>query len=109
MIVSGNAPDSAYPIFLSPLKVGATTLRNRAVMGSMHTVLDHLDDSSARLAAYYSERARGEVGLIVTGGYAPNKDAYLGPGSPIMVRPEDAEAARPITQAVHDAGGKSVV
>ncbi len=106
MIVNENASNTAYPTFLSPLKIGATTLRNRAVMGSMHTVLDHLDDSSARLAAYYSERARGEVGLIVTGGYAPNKAAYIGPGGPIMASSEDASAARPITQAVHQAGGK---
>ncbi len=101
-----NASGADYPTFLSPLELGSTTLRNRAVMGSMHTFLDHLDDSVERLAAYYSERARGEVGMIVTGGYAPNKDAYLGPGSPIMASPEDAEAARPIAQAVHDAGGK---
>ncbi|MHA1538145.1 MAG: oxidoreductase [Alphaproteobacteria bacterium] len=104
--MSENRHDASYPTFLSPLDVGATTLRNRAVMGSMHTVLDHLDDSIERLAAYYAERARGEVGLIVTGGYAPNKDAYLGPGSPIMASPEDAETARPITEAVHQAGGK---
>ena len=106
MIVSKNTSKTAFPTFLSPIKVGTTTLSNRAAMGSMHTVLDHLDDSVERLAAYYSERARGDVGLIITGGYAPNKDAYLGPGSPIMVRPEDAEAARPITKAVHDAGSK---
>ena len=97
--------NTAYPMFLSPLKIGSTTLRNRAVMGSMHTVLEHLDDSTERLAAYYCERARGEVGLIVTGGYAPNKAAYIGPGGPIMASSEDASAARPITQAVHEAGG----
>lgn len=105
-MINENASSAAFPTFLSPLNIGATTLRNRAVMGSMHTALDRLDDSSARLAAYYSERARGEVGLIVTGGYAPNKDAYLGPGSPIMASPEDASAARPVAEAVHRAGGK---
>ena len=61
-----------FETLLSPLKVGKITLKNRVMMGSMHTGLEELPDGSSRLASFYAERARGGVGLIVTGGYSPN-------------------------------------
>jgi 2,4-dienoyl-CoA reductase (NADPH2) len=97
--------EQSFAQFLSPLKVGGVTLPNRAVMGSMHTRLDHLDDGVARLAAFYAERARGGVGLIVTGGYAPNEEARLDPQGPILASEKDAEQQSVIADAVHDAGG----
>ncbi len=68
-----------YPNLLSPLDLGFTTLRNRVVMGSMHTGLEDRARDTDRLAAYFAERARGGVGLIVTGGYAPNRTGWLLP------------------------------
>ena len=62
-----------YPNLLSPLDCGDLVLRNRVVMGSMHTRLEHADRSTERLSAYYAERARGGVGLILTGGHSPNQ------------------------------------
>ncbi len=64
---------------LSPLDLGFTTLRNRVVMGSMHTGLEDRARDTDRLAAYFAERARGGVGLIITGGYAPNRTGWLLP------------------------------
>lgn len=62
----------AYPHLFTPLDLGFTTLKNRILMGSMHTGLEELPDGPQRLAAFYAERAAGGVGLIVTGGIAPN-------------------------------------
>ena len=62
-----------YPKLLSPLDLGFTTLHNRVVMGSMHTGLEERARDTDRLAEYFAERARGGVGLIITGGYAPNR------------------------------------
>ncbi|MCE3268052.1 MAG: fadH, partial [Burkholderiales bacterium] len=61
-----------YPHLLSPLDLGFTTLKNRVVMGSMHTGLEEKKDGFSRLAAFYAERAAGGVGLIITGGVAPD-------------------------------------
>ena len=66
-----------YPKLLSPLDLGFTTLRNRVVMGSMHTGLEDRARDTDRLAEYFAERARGGVGLIITGGYAPNRTGWL--------------------------------
>ena len=68
-----------YPNLLSPLDLGFTTLRNRVVMGSMHTGLEDRAHHTGRLAEYFAERARGGVGLIITGGYAPNRTGWLLP------------------------------
>ena len=68
-----------YPNLLSPLDLGFTTLRNRVVMGSMHTGLEDRARDTHRLAEYFAERARGGVGLIITGGYAPNRAGWLLP------------------------------
>ncbi|MCW2731004.1 MAG: 2,4-dienoyl-CoA reductase [Mycobacterium sp.] len=95
-----------YPNLLSPLDLGFTTLRNRVVMGSMHTGLEDRARDTDRLAAYFAERARGGVGLIITGGYAPNRTGWLLPFAAQMVSSSDARRHRHITSAVHDEGGK---
>jgi len=95
-----------YPNLLSPLDIGVTTLRNRVVMGSMHTGLEDRARDTDRLAAYFAERARGGVGLIITGGYAPNRTGWLLPFAAQMLSSSDARRHRTITRAVHDEGGK---
>jgi 2,4-dienoyl-CoA reductase (NADPH2) len=98
-----------FPTLLSPLELGAHTVRNRTLMGSMHTGLDGLERSVERLAAFYAERARGGAGLIVTGGYAMNLEALLDDHGPRLITPEQADELRPIPQAVHAAGGKIIL
>jgi 2,4-dienoyl-CoA reductase (NADPH2) len=95
-----------YPKLLSPLDLGFTTLRNRVVMGSMHTGLEDRARDTDRLAEYFAERARGGVGLIITGGYAPNRAGWLLPFAAQMISTSDARRHRRITQPVHDAVGK---
>lgn len=95
-----------YPTLLSPLDLGFTTLRNRVVMGSMHTGLEDRAGDIDRLAEYFAERARGGVGLIITGGYAPNRSGWLLPFASQMISAGDARRHRRITDAVHEAGGK---
>ena len=95
-----------YPHLLAPLDLGFTTLRNRVLMGSMHTGLEDHGRDFPRLAAYLAERARGGVGLIVTGGFAPNVEGWL---TPLGSRLASGWAARPhrlLTDAVHAEGGK---
>lgn len=94
-----------YDALLSPLTIGDLTLRNRVVMGSMHTGLeDHVWDIP-RLAAYLAERARGGVGLIVTGGFSPNRRGWLKPFGSQMSSRLQAMRHREVTGAVHDEGG----
>ncbi|MDD7811063.1 NADPH-dependent 2,4-dienoyl-CoA reductase [Mycobacterium sp. CSUR Q5927] len=95
-----------YPILLSPLNLGFTTLANRVVMGSMHTGLEDRASEIGKLAEYFAERARGGVGLIITGGYAPNRTGWLLPFASAMTTPADARRHRRVTEAVHEAGGK---
>jgi 2,4-dienoyl-CoA reductase (NADPH2) len=95
-----------YPNLLSPLELGSTQLRNRVVMGSMHTGLEDRARDIDRLAEYFAERARGGVGLIITGGYAPNRTGWLLPFAASMLTDADALRHRRITKAVHKAGGK---
>lgn len=95
-----------YPNLLSPLDLGFTTLRNRVVMGSMHTGLEDRAGHIDRLAEYFAERARGGVGLIVTGGYAPNRAGWLLPFASELVSPSEARRHRRITRAVHESGAK---
>jgi len=97
---------SPYPHLLSPLDLGFTTLRNRVLMGSMHTGLEDRARSFPRLAAYFAERARGGAGLIVTGGFAPNVEGWLSPFGSRLASARAARAHRPITDAVHAEGGK---
>ncbi|MDH5255261.1 MAG: NADPH-dependent 2,4-dienoyl-CoA reductase [Gammaproteobacteria bacterium] len=95
-----------YPHLLAPLDLGFTTLRNRVLMGSMHTGLEDRASNFPRLAAYFAERARGGVGLIVTGGFAPNIEGWLLPFASRLASHAAARAHRPITDAVHAHGGK---
>jgi len=97
---------TAYPHMLKPLDLGFTTLKNRVLMGSMHVGLEEAKDGFQRMAAFYAERARGGVGLIVTGGIAPNDRGRPMPGGARMTTQEEADKHKVVTQAVHDAGGK---
>ncbi|WP_063041296.1 NADPH-dependent 2,4-dienoyl-CoA reductase [Nocardia grenadensis] len=96
----------SYPQLFTPLQVGHTTLRNRVVMGSMHTGLEDRAWDTNRLAAYFAERARGGVGLIITGGYAPDRTGWLLPFGAKLTNRTEAYRHRTITRAVHEAGGK---
>ncbi|NNJ14539.1 NADPH-dependent 2,4-dienoyl-CoA reductase [Pseudomonas putida CSV86] len=95
-----------YPHLLAPLDLGFTTLRNRTLMGSMHTGLEERPDGFERMAAYFAERARGGVGLMVTGGIGPNVEGGVYSGAAKLTTPEEAEKHRIVTRAVHEAGGK---
>jgi 2,4-dienoyl-CoA reductase (NADPH2) len=97
---------TSYPNLLSPLDLGFTTLRNRVTMGSMHTGLEDRAGHTGRLAEYFAERARGGVGLIITGGYAPNRTGWLLPLAAQLISPAEARRHRRITGAVHDEGAK---
>lgn len=97
---------SPYPHLNAPLELGFTTLRNRVLMGSMHVGLEEAPNGFERMAAFYAERARGEVGLIVTGGIAPNARARPMKGGAMLVTEEEADHHRVITKAVHAEGGK---
>ncbi len=98
--------DATYPHLLAPLDLGFTTLRNRTLMGSMHTGLEEKSDGFERMAAYFAERARGGVGLMVTGGIGPNEEGGVYSGAARLTTVEEAEKHRIVTQAVHEAGGK---
>ncbi|MET9782222.1 NADPH-dependent 2,4-dienoyl-CoA reductase [Nocardiopsis alba] len=97
---------SDYPHLLEPLDLGFTTLKNRVIMGSMHVGLEEAPNGFERMAAFYAERARGGVGLIVTGGIAPNPEGATFTGSAKLTTGEEVEQHRLITQAVHREGGR---
>ncbi|WP_435281338.1 FAD-dependent oxidoreductase [Streptomyces koelreuteriae] len=97
---------SHYPHLLTPLDLGFTTLPNRVLMGSMHVGLEEADGGFERMAAFYAARARGGVGLIVTGGIAPNDEGRPYEGGAKLTTEEEAERHRVITDAVHHAGGR---
>jgi 2,4-dienoyl-CoA reductase (NADPH2) len=92
---------SRYPHLLAPLKIAGTTLRNRIIMGSMHTRLDMEENGVHKMAAFLAERAKGEVGLIITGGYAPNSAGLIEPGGPMLTDRAQVPELRQITDAVH--------
>ncbi len=96
---------SSYPNLLAPLDLGFTTLKNRVLMGSMHTGLED-GNKHDRLAAYFAERARGDVGLIVTGGYAPNRAGWVKPFAGKLTSRREAKKHSQVTSAVHAEGGK---
>lgn len=102
----GAEAASPYPHLHAPLDLGFTTLKNRVLMGSMHVGLEEVPNGFERMAAFYAERARGEVGLIVTGGIAPNERGRPMPGGAMLVNEHEAERHRKVTQAVHAEGGK---
>jgi len=95
-----------FPKLLEPLDLGFTTLKNRVLMGSMHTGLEEHKDGIQRMAAFFAERARGGVGLIVTGGFGPNAEGATHPQTNLIQSEEDALQHKPITDAVHAEGGK---
>ncbi|MDX3077116.1 NADPH-dependent 2,4-dienoyl-CoA reductase [Streptomyces sp. MI02-7b] len=97
---------SRYPHLLRPLDLGFLTLPNRVLMGSMHVGLEEAEDGFARMAAFYAERARGGVGLIVTGGIAPNDPGRPYPGGARMTTEDEADQHAVVTQAVHREGGR---
>jgi len=97
---------TTYPHLLAPLDLGFTTLKNRVIMGSMHTGLEDRFYNYGKLAAFYRERARGGVGLIVTGGISPNRQGWLLPFGGTLNSVFDVPNHRRVTRAVHAEGGK---
>ena len=97
--------NTQYPHLFTPLDLGFTSLKNRVLMGSMHTGLED-GNNHDRLSAYFAERARGEVGLIVTGGYAPNRAGWVYPFAGKLSTRREARKHSQMTAAVHAEGGK---
>jgi 2,4-dienoyl-CoA reductase (NADPH2) len=97
-----------YPHLLEPLDLGFTTLSNRVLMGSMHTGLEDKASDFPKLAAYFAERSRGGVGLIVTGGFAPNREGWLSPFGSRLASKSAASKHHVITDAVHEAGESKI-
>lgn len=97
---------TAYPHLLAPLDLGFTTLKNRVLMGSMHTGLEEAPQGFEKMAAFYAERARGGVGLIVTGGVGPNEEGRVAEGASMLADAHEVPQHRIVTDAVHAAGGK---
>ncbi len=101
-----EAPSATpYPHLLQPLDLGFVTLPNRVLMGSMHVGLEEAENGFERMAAFYAERARGGVGLIVTGGIAPNEEARPWQMGASLTTPAEADQHRVVTDAVHAQGG----
>ncbi|WP_229953948.1 NADPH-dependent 2,4-dienoyl-CoA reductase [Parasphingorhabdus litoris] len=90
-----------YPRLLAPLDLGFTTIKNRSIMGSMHTGLEETEGGFERMAAYFAERAANNIGMIITGGIAPNEESSS--GGAMMSSDEEAEKHRMVTSAVHNA------
>ncbi|MGQ5522789.1 oxidoreductase [Chitinimonas sp. PSY-7] len=99
-------PQAPYPHLLAPLDLGFTTLKNRVLMGSMHTGLEESPNGFERMAAFYAERAAGGVALIVTGGVAPNEAGRVYEGGAMLHNAEEVAHHKIVTDAVHAAGGK---
>jgi 2,4-dienoyl-CoA reductase (NADPH2) len=95
-----------YPHLLAPLDLGFTQLKNRAIMGSMHTGLEEAKNGFERLAEYFAERARGGVGLIITGGISPNQQGLTFAGAAALDKADKVAQHQLVTQAVHEAGSK---
>ena len=99
-----NRPDGSFETMLSPIRAGQHTLRNRVIMGSMHTRLETEPDGIAKQIAFYAERARGEAAILVTGGFSPNAEGIFDPEGPRIDDPEEALYLRPICEAVQAEG-----
>ena len=95
-----------YPDLFQPLNLGFTQLKNRVVMGSMHTNLEETERGFEKVAAFYAERAAGGVGLIITGGFSPNDEGKLAPNRCVMREQSDVDDHRLITEAVHQYDAK---
>ncbi|MBI2724803.1 MAG: NADPH-dependent 2,4-dienoyl-CoA reductase [Polaromonas sp.] len=102
----GSSSASPYPHLLAPLDLGFTTLKNRVLMGSMHTGLEDGRKHFPAMAAYFAERARGGVGLMVTGGFAPNIAGWTKPFAGMLASSGAARRHKQVTDAVHAEGGK---
>ena len=98
--------NTPFKALFQPLDLGFTTLKNRLLMGSMHTGLEEDKDSLQRLAAFYRERAQGGVGLIVTGGFSPNRAGRLAPFAAKLTTKKEQQRHELITHVVHESGGK---
>ncbi len=99
-------PNHPYSKLFTPLDLGFTTIKNRVLMGSMHTGLEEEKNGFERMATYFGERAKGGVGLIVTGGIAPNKAGWVSPFAAKMSTKKEANKHKIITESVHEEGGK---
>jgi 2,4-dienoyl-CoA reductase (NADPH2) len=97
---------SHYPHIFTPLDLGFTKIKNRILMGSMHTGLEEIKNGIEKMAAFYEARAKGGVGLIVTGGIAPNRAGWTSPFAARMTSKKHAKEHQVITERVHNAGGK---
>ena len=108
-------PDAAaadvptYPTLFSPVRAGTHVLKNRIIMGSMHTRMEHASDPLARQIAFYAARAEGGVAVIVSGGHSPNEAGLMEPGAPILDSRDELNIHRAITGAVHDHGAKMLL
>ena len=98
-----------YANLFSPIRVGAHLLRNRIIMGSMHTRMEHMSDPVARQVAFYAARAKGGVALIISGGHSPNTAGLMEPGAPILHSRDDLPTHRAIVKAVHEHGAKMLL
>ena len=104
-INAGVNMTSPYPHLMQPLDLGFRTIKNRSLMGSMHTNLEEAEDGFERMSAYYAERAKGGIGIIVTGGFAPNIEGGGMKGASMLATAEDIQNHRQITDAVHQQDG----
>ncbi len=95
-----------YPNLLSPLDLGFTKIKNRALMGSMHTGLEEMPDGFGKMAVYYARRAKGGAGLIITGGFSPNISGSIMEGAGMFHNEEEVKKHKIITEAVHNESGK---
>ncbi|MFO7750509.1 MAG: NADPH-dependent 2,4-dienoyl-CoA reductase [Desulfobacteraceae bacterium] len=98
-----------YPHLFTSLDLGTTTLKNRVIMGSMHTGLEEAADGFTKMAAYFAERAAGGVALMVTGGFSPNLEGAVMENGATLLSPEEREQHKPVPRAVHANGGKIVL
>ena len=105
-LASTSSPSLPYPHLLAPLDLGFTILKNRVLMGSMHTGLEDGRKHFPAMAAYFAERARGGVGLMVTGGFAPNIAGWTKPFAGMLATSGAARRHKQVTDAVHAEGGK---
>src|SRR5476651_1366470 len=98
--------NTPFKAIFEPLDLGFTHLKNRILMGSMHTGLEEDKEGLQRLAAFYRERAQGGVGLIVTGGFAPKRAGRLAPFSAMLSNSKEQHRHELVTHTVHEADGK---
>ena len=103
---NSSSAHQIYPHLFSSLDLGFTVLKNRVMMGSMHTGLEEEKNGFKRMAVYFAERARGGVGLMVTGGIAPNREGWVKPFSARLTSHRQTRKHKIITQEVHQHGGK---